>query len=118
MNMKHFVRISSLLVVLQLFFVSVSAQTPDLQSQLREIDQYAEKVMADWHQPGMAIAVVKDDKVVFAKGYGKLNINEDRRVDENTLFAIASNSKAFLATSLAILVDEGKIQWEDKAVKY
>jgi CubicO group peptidase (beta-lactamase class C family) len=118
MNMKNLVRFSSLLVVLQLLLVSVSAQTADLQNQLKEIDQYAEKVMTDWHQPGMAIAVVKDDKVVFAKGYGKLNINEDRRVDENTLFAIASNSKAFLAASLAILVDEGKIKWEDKAAKY
>jgi len=114
--MKKTARSSFLFIVLLLLFSVANAQT--LEKQLAEIDQYANKVMTDWKQPGMAIAVVKDDKVVFAKGYGKLNINEPKAVDENTLFAIASNSKAFLATSLAILVDEGKIKWEDKASKY
>ncbi len=66
----------------------------------------------------MAIAVVKDDKVVLAKGYGTRELGKDARVDENTLFAIASNSKAFTTASLAILVDEKKIAWDDKVSKY
>ena len=58
---------------------------------------------------GMAIAVVKDDKVVFAKGYGTRELGKNEPVNENTTFAIASNSKAFTAASIAILVDEGEL---------
>src|SRR6476469_1682181 len=82
------------------------------------IDAYANKVMDTWHGPGMAIAVVKDDKVVLAKGYGVRELGKPEKVDENTLFAIASNTKAFTTASLAILVDEGKINWNDKVSKY
>ena len=66
----------------------------------------------------MAIAIVKDDKVIFAKGYGVREIGKPEKVDENTLFAIASNSKAFTTASLAILVDEKKLKWDDKVSKY
>src|SRR3982750_4381000 len=82
------------------------------------IDAYANKVMDTWHGPGMAIAVVKDDKTVMAKGYGVRELGKPDKVDENTLFAIASNTKAFTTASLAILVDEGKIGWNDKVTKY
>lgn len=82
------------------------------------IDAYANKVMDTWHGPGMAIAVVKDDKVVLAKGYGVRELGKPDKVDENTLFAIASNTKAFTTASLAILVDEGKLNWNDKVIKY
>ena len=68
--------------------------------------------------PGMAIAIVKDDKMVFAKGYGVRELGKDDKVDENTVFAIASNTKAFTTASLAILVDEKKIAWNDKVSKY
>ncbi len=87
-------------------------------SQLDEIDKYAEKVRQDWNVPGFAIAIVKDDKVIFAKGYGVRNLSKPDKVDENTLFAIASNSKAFTTAGLAILVDEGKLNWDDKVTKY
>jgi CubicO group peptidase (beta-lactamase class C family) len=86
--------------------------------QLAEIDKYAEKVRTDWNVPGFAIAVVKDDKVIFTKGYGIRELGKTDKVDENTLFAIASNSKAFTAVSLAMLVDEGKLNWDDKVTKY
>jgi CubicO group peptidase (beta-lactamase class C family) len=66
----------------------------------------------------MAIAIVKDDKTVFAKGYGTRELGKNSPVDENTLFAIASNSKAFTTAGLAILVDEKKLAWEDKVSKY
>ena len=106
----------NLLLLLLVFPVFVFAQSLD--DKLKEIDDYAEKVRADWNVPGFAIAIVKDDKVVFAKGYGVRELNKSERVDENTLFAIASNSKAFTTASLAILVDEKKIDWDDKVVKY
>lgn len=110
------IKIHSLLLMLLLSSVAFAQ---NLDSQLKTIDNYAEQVMAAWDQPGMAIAVVKDDKVVFAKGYGVLNKDQpQQKVDPDTVFVIASNSKAFLAASLAILVDRGQINWEDKVTKY
>ncbi len=114
--MKDKIFRSSLFLLLLVFPIFVFAQTLD--EKLKEIDAYAEKTRADWNVPGIAIAIVKDDKVVFAKGYGVRELNKPERVDENTLFAIASNSKAFTTASLAILVDEKKLDWDDKVVKY
>ena len=113
--MKH--KIYSLLFILFVFPAFVFAQTSD--AKLAEIDAYAQQVMKDWNQPGMAIAVVRDGKTVFAKGYGVREIGKPEKVDENTLFAIASNSKAFTTAALAILIDEGKIGgWDDPVSKY
>jgi len=74
--------------VLFLFTFALQAQTLD--ERIAEIDAYAQKVMTDWHQPGMAIAIVKDDKVVFAKGYGTRELGKNDPVDADTDFAIAS----------------------------
>jgi CubicO group peptidase (beta-lactamase class C family) len=112
---KKFLSINLFLLLL-VFPVFVFAQTLD--EKLKEIDAYAEKTRTDWNVPGMGIAIVKDDKVVFAKGYGVRELGKTDKVDENTLFAIASNSKAFTTASLAILVDEKKLNWDDKVVKY
>ncbi len=68
--------------------------------------------------PGVAIAIVKDDRIVFAKGYGVRELNKPAPVDEQTLFAIGSSSKAFTAASIAMLVDQGKLKWDDPATKY
>ena len=105
------------LLLLLFVFVQISAaQSSD--EKVREIDEYAQAVLKTHGGPGMAIAVVKDDKVVLAKGYGTRELGKNSPVDENTLFAIASNSKAFTTGALAILVDEKKLNWEDKASKY
>ncbi|MGC6457548.1 MAG: serine hydrolase [Akkermansiaceae bacterium] len=94
------------------------AKTP-LELKLATIDVYAEKAHKDWEIPGMAVAIVKDDKVVFAKGYGIRKLGGKETVDKNTLFAIASNSKAFTTAALAILIDEGKIGgWDDRVSEY
>jgi CubicO group peptidase (beta-lactamase class C family) len=87
-------------------------------ARLREIDEYAARAMQDWRVPGFAMAIVKDDRVVFAKGYGVRRLGDSVPVNEQTLFAIASNTKAFTAAALAILVDEGKIKWDDPVTKY
>jgi CubicO group peptidase (beta-lactamase class C family) len=109
-------QIRFLLLVLFIFPIVAFPQTLD--EKLKEIDEYAEKVMTTWKGPGMAIAIVKDDKVLLQKGYGVRELGKPDKVDENTLFAIASNSKAFTAAGLAILVDEKKINWNDKVSKY
>jgi CubicO group peptidase (beta-lactamase class C family) len=83
-----------------------------------EIDRLVERTMKTFHVPGMAVAVIKDGKVVHSKGYGVSSLNTGKKVDENTLFGIASNSKAFTAATLAILVDEKKLSWNDKVIQY
>lgn len=93
---------------------SLHAQRPPLSG----FDRYVEKALLDWQVPGVAIAVVKDDTIVLARGYGVKNIETKERVDEKTIFGIASNTKAFAAASLAILVDEKKISWDDPVTKY
>src|SRR6478672_2254643 len=110
-------RIQFLALVL-FVFTQLAVSQASLDQKLAAVDAYANKVMDTWGGPGMAIAIVKDDKVVMAKGYGVRELGKPDKVDENTLFAIASNSKAFTTASLAILVDEGKIGWNDKVTKY
>ena len=85
---------------------------------VKKLDKYIENARQEWGIPGMAVAVVKDGKVILAKGYGYRNVEAKKKVNKNTLFAIASNSKAFTTSALAILVDEGKINWEDKVTDY
>ena len=76
-----------------------------------DIDAYVERSMKAFEVPGLSLAVVKDGKVVYAKGYGVRKLSDPAPVSENTLFGIASNTKAFTAAALAILVDEGKLSW-------
>ena len=83
-----------------------------------QIDSLVAKTMELNNSVGMAIAIVKDGKVVLSKGYGLKSINTKEKVDDNTLFSIASNSKAFTTAALAILVDEGKLSWDDRVVDY
>jgi CubicO group peptidase (beta-lactamase class C family) len=110
-------KLSALFVfILILQLVGYSQQSLD--DKLKEIDAYAQTVLTTHGGPGMAIAIVKDDKLVSAKGYGTRELGKNAPVDENTLFAIASNTKAFTSASLAILVDEKKIAWDDKVSKY
>ena len=82
------------------------------------LDAYVNQVMQSFQVPGLSIGIVKDGKIVMVKGYGVKKLGDPAPVDENTLFSIASNSKAFTATAMAMLVDEGKLKWEDKVVKY
>src|SRR5437660_3291164 len=88
-----------------------SAPPPDL-------DAYVGRVMKTFDVPGIAVAIVKDRKVVLAKGYGVRKLGDPTPVDENTLFAIGSNTKAFTVAALATLVDENKISWDDHVYQH
>jgi CubicO group peptidase (beta-lactamase class C family) len=79
-----------------------------------KLDRYFEKMAAEWQIPGMTIGIVKDGELVFSKGYGVKEIGKNEKPDENTLYAIASNSKAFTSAIIAMLVQEGKLSWDDK----
>ncbi|NCD69609.1 serine hydrolase [Mucilaginibacter agri] len=86
--------------------------------QIAAFDQYVQKGVTDWEVPGLAIIVVKDNKVVFKKGYGVLEKGKAGMVDTQTMFGIASTTKAMTAACAGILVDEGKLHWEDKVTDY
>jgi CubicO group peptidase (beta-lactamase class C family) len=88
-----------------------SAAPPDL-------DQWVTRAMRTFEVPGIGLAIVKDDAVVLAKGYGVRRIGESPPVDARTLFGIASNTKAFTATALGLLVEEQKIEWDAPVVRY
>ena len=74
--------------------------------------------MQAFEVPGVSLAVVKDDKVVVAKGYGVRKLGEPAPVDGRTLFGIASNTKVFTAAALGLLVEEGKLQWDAPVIDY
>src|SRR4029077_13965238 len=71
----------------------------------QDLDAFTARVLKEFEVPGLAVAIVKDGRVVLAKGYGVRKLGEAAPVDENTLFGIASNTKAFTAAALAMLVD-------------
>jgi CubicO group peptidase (beta-lactamase class C family) len=81
-------------------------------------DRYVANAAKDWHVPALAIAVVKDDSLVFAKGYGVLELGTQRAADAHTRFAIGSTTKAMTAAALAMLVDEGKLKFDAHVSDY
>lgn len=102
-------------------FVGVIAGTRAQQPQpisSVEIDSLVERTLRTFDVPGIAVCVIKDGKVVHSRGYGVRSLATRQPVDENTLFGIASNSKAFTTAALGMLVDEGKLSWDDKVRKY
>jgi CubicO group peptidase (beta-lactamase class C family) len=113
--MFNFFRAGIFSMVLCSFFTSASAQQQVIPPGL---DAYIEKVLQSFQVPGVALGIVKDGKIVLAKGYGVRKLGDPAPVDENTLFSIASNSKAFTSTAMAMMVEEGKVKWEDKVVKH
>ena len=83
-----------------------------------DLDAYIAKGMQDWKIPGLSIAVVKNDSVVYAKGFGVRRLGAPDRVDARTLFGMMSTTKAMTALSIAMLVDSGKVAWDDPVTKH
>ncbi len=112
-------RISLLGICCILAFTIARAQTDTLPSFVKDsLDNYINRAMQDWEIPGLSLAIVKNGKLVMAKGYGVKEMGGTDKVDENTLFMIGSNSKAFTATALATLDAENKLSLEDKVTKW
>ena len=84
----------------------------------RQIDALVRRSMQTFNVPGIAVGIVKDGRLQFARGYGKRSLRSGRPVDAQTLFGIASNSKAFTSAALAMLADRGKLDWDDKVIDY
>ena len=102
------------LFLVMLYTIPLAAQPPPLE----EFDAYVQKVVQDWEVPGLTITVVKDGDVVFAKGYGVRTLGTSTPVDIHTLFAIGSTTKAMTAAGIGMLVDEGKLHWDDPVTKH
>ena len=101
----------ALIAVLLFLFVPASQAPADL-------DAWVQRTMKTFEVPGISLAIVKDGAVVVARGYGVKKLGESAPVDSKTLFGIASNTKAFTATALGILVDEGKVRWDAPVIDY
>jgi CubicO group peptidase (beta-lactamase class C family) len=97
---------------------ATAAETPAVPAGLDDYDAFVDGVRKQFNVPGIAVAIVKDGQVVWAKGYGEREMGKPARVDADTLFAIASNTKAFTAASLSILADRGKLSMNDKVIDH
>src|SRR5215212_5968980 len=80
----------------------------------KPIDEVAEKALKEFGAPGCAVVIVKDDEVIYLKGFGVKEKGKPEKVTPDTVFPIASCSKAFTATALAMLAEDGKLKWDDK----
>ena len=114
--MKHKIAGQFVILVLAILTISSISQAQSLTSS--EIDALVERSMKAFDVPGISVGVIKDGKVIYAKGHGVRSLNTKQPMDADTLVGIASNSKAFTTVALGILVDEGKIKWDDKVQNY
>jgi CubicO group peptidase (beta-lactamase class C family) len=112
------IRAALALVLLPASGAVYAADPPAVPAGLDDYDQFVEGVRRQFDVPGIAVAIVKDGQVVWAKGYGERELGKPVKVDADTLFAIASNTKAFTSASLSILADRGKLSMDDKVIEH
>lgn len=112
---KHLLALWVLAAVLQIFAAGARADVQDI---LTDLESYAVQTMAEQGVPGMAYAIVKDDAVIYAKGFGVRESGKTDAVDVHTVFEIGSTSKAFTSALLAVLVDRGALSWDDPVRKH
>ena len=101
----------------KVFLMFVLAGALQAQS-LTGLDEFVAAQMKEWKVPGVAVAVIKDGKVIHSKGYGYRDVKKQLPVTSKTLFAIGSSSKAFTVMSLGVLVDQGKLDWDKPVREY
>ncbi|PWU04741.1 MAG: serine hydrolase [Bacteroidetes bacterium] len=108
------------LLLIGIFAIETArSQTDSIPSFVRDsLDIYTNRALQEWNLPGVAVCIVKNGKVVLAKGFGVKELGKPEKVDENTLFMIGSNTKAFTATALAMLDKEKKLSLDDKVTKW
>jgi CubicO group peptidase (beta-lactamase class C family) len=110
--MKYLLTFFSLLLLI----TTLSAQP--LERKVDVLNRYIEEARQYWEVPGMSVAIVKDGEVLLAKGYGERELGSSQAVNKNTIFNIGSTTKAFTAVLIGMLVDEGKLDWDDKVVDH
>lgn len=118
--MRSIVRRLPIILVLAFLppIASWASSPPALPISPSTIDATVARSMKAFQVPGMAVGIIKDGKLIYAKGYGVREVGKPAQVDADTLFQIGSNTKAFTTAALAILVDAGQIHWDDKVIDY
>ncbi|MEN8155431.1 MAG: serine hydrolase [Bacteroidota bacterium] len=106
------------LITVGILLLGTLHNTLNAQLSTREVDRLVEDAMEKFTVAGVAVGIVKDGEIIHARGYGLKSVDTKERVDQHTSFAIASNSKAFTSAALAILVEEGKLSWNDRVVEH
>lgn len=99
--------------ILTFFITLIFGQVDD-----KKLDELIQNTMKTFDVPGMSVGIIKDGTIIYSKGHGLASLTSKQSMNENTLVGIASNSKGFTATALAILADEGKLNWDDKVTKF
>jgi len=116
MNHKRFANATQRIFII--LFLIVPYCSFSQQNDSASLDQFIAKQVDDYKIPGLAIGIIKDHKVIFKNGYGQTSNIKGLPVNTQTVFPISSCTKAFTAAALGILVDQGKINWDDKVIKY
>ncbi|MCG8467061.1 MAG: serine hydrolase [Gemmatimonadetes bacterium] len=111
-------RIAASVLAFSALATAARAQTAAAGFDADAFDRYVSAAVSDWDATGLAVAVVKDGEVLFERGYGVLELGRPERVDEHTRFAIGSTTKAMTAAALGMLVDEGRIGWDDPVIDH
>ena len=108
-----------LVALLLMVTLKVFSQSDSIPSFIKDsLDSYVNRALTDWEIPGIAVCIVKNGKIVTMKGYGVRDSDTKEKVDENTLFMIGSNTKAFTATALAMLDADKKLSLDDNVTKW
>ena len=94
------------------------AQSPELEQKIEELDWYIRQAKEQWEVPGLAVSIVSDGETLLLKGYGVRKYDQLEPVDTNTLFAICSTTKAMTAAAMAMLVDAGRLKWDDPVMEH
>jgi CubicO group peptidase (beta-lactamase class C family) len=97
---------------------AATGQQAAAQPGLAGLDEFISAAMKDWKVPGLAIAVIRDGKIILSRGYGLRDVKKNQPVTPKTLFAIGSITKSFTVTSLGMLVDQGKLDWDKPVREY
>lgn len=103
---------------LSFFIFLLTVGLANAQVEEKKLDELIQNTLKTFDVPGMSVGIVKDGKMIYSKGFGVRSLTSKQPMDDNTLVGIASNSKGFTCTALAILADEGKLNWDDKVSKY
>jgi CubicO group peptidase (beta-lactamase class C family) len=116
---KHFLYVCLPFLMISFFAQAQTSKTSrNNKDTVAIFDAYVQKAVKDWNIPGLAIMVVKNNEVVFKKTYGVKSLETNTPVTNETYFACASTTKAMTATAMGILVDQGKVSWDDPVIKY
>ena len=115
--MKKYNKLTKSMISTALFlFMLTYVQGMQQESIPQGLEQQIEQIRKDWDIPGMAVAIIKGDEVIYANGFGVRELGKSAKVDEKTLFAVGSTTKGMTVATLGMLVDEGKLSWDDRVI--